>query len=179
MNSRIIRVLLLLGRLALAGVLLYAVYAKINNPAGTFASFDSLRWQLAIGSFGIAIANYQVLPPSVTETVAYAVIIIETILGLWLLTGIGLRWSASGAAAMLGFFFALMLHAYSRGLVIDCGCFGPGDTLGPKTLARDGLLLAMAIAVAAIAWWKHRANRRALEVSSEASPVLERSVKSA
>lgn len=165
------RVLLLLGRLALAGVLLYAVYAKLDNPPGTVLSFDTFRLKLAVASFGIAIANYQLLPASVTESVAYLVLGIETALGLWLLIGMGLRWSASASAALLGFFFLLMLHAYSRGLIIDCGCFGPGDTLGPKTLARDGLLLAMAIALAVTAWLQHRKRRSALR--------LEQSVQSA
>lgn len=167
LNSKLTRVLLLLGRLALAGVLLYAVYAKLDNPPGTVASFDTFRWKLAVASFGIAIANYQVLPPSVTEAVAYLVLGVEFLLGVWLLAGVGLRWSASGAAAMLGFFFVLMAHAYSRGLIIDCGCFGPGETLGPKTLARDGLLLAMAIAIAAGAWLQHRRGRTTTAPANE------------
>ena len=40
-----------------------------------------------------------------------------------------------------------MVRSYVVGLKIDCGCFGPGEALGPKTLARDGSLLALAIAV--------------------------------
>lgn len=166
------RILLLLGRLALAGVLLYAVYAKLDNPPGTVASFDSFRWKLAVASFGIAIANYQVLPPSITETVAYLVIGVELMLGLWLLLGTGLRWSASAAAALLGFFFVLMLRAYAKGLIIDCGCFGPGDTLGPKTLARDGLLLAMAVGIAVVAWMQHRARRASQPAKEKESADL-------
>ncbi len=171
------RFVLLTGRLALAGVLLYAVYAKLDNPPGTVASFDSFRLQLAVASFGIAIANYQVLPPSITEAVAYIVIGVELALGLWLLLGVGLRWSASASAALLGFFFALMLRAYAKGLIIDCGCFGPGETLGPRTLARDGLLLAMAVGIAASAWWQHRARLRAVQLNPKA-PTDFASVKS-
>ena len=33
------------------------------------------------------------------------------------------------------------------GLQIDCGCFGPGEALGPKTLARDFSMLVLAVAV--------------------------------
>jgi uncharacterized membrane protein YphA (DoxX/SURF4 family) len=165
------RILLLLGRLALAGVLLYAVYAKLDNPPGAALSFDTFRWKLAVASFGIAIANYQLLPPSVTETVAYLVLGIELALGLWLLLGLGLRWSATASAALLGFFLALMLHAYSKGLTIDCGCFGPGDTIGPKTFARDGLLLALAIAVAVGAWLQHRKRRGALRLEQSVQSV--------
>lgn len=147
---------LLIGRLALAGVLLYAVYAKLDNPPGTFLSFDLFRFELAIAAFGIAIAQYQVLPVSVTETVAYIVIGVELFLGFWLLLGVGLRWSAAAASALLGLFFVVMLRAYMKGLVIDCGCFGPGDILSAKTLTRDGALLALSLAVAIFAFRQSR-----------------------
>ncbi len=148
----LIRALLLVGRLALAGVLLYAVYAKLDNPAGTFASFDPFRWQLAVAAFGIAIAQYQVLPVGVTETAAYVVMGVEFLLGLWLITGAGLRWAAAAASSLLAFFFVLMTRAYLLGLNIDCGCFGPGDRLGPLSLARDAALLALALLVSAFAF---------------------------
>jgi uncharacterized membrane protein YphA (DoxX/SURF4 family) len=146
------RLFLLLGRLALAGVLLYAVYAKLDNPAGTFASFDPFRWNLAVAAFGIAISQYQVLPVAITETVAYLVMGIEFFLGLWLVTGFGLRWAAAGTSALLAFFFVLMTRAYLLGMTIDCGCFGPGDRLGPMSLARDAALLALALLVTAFAF---------------------------
>ena len=38
-------------------------------------------------------------------------------------------------------------HLYFRGAGIDCGCFGVGEPLSAKTLARDGALLAAAIAL--------------------------------
>jgi hypothetical protein len=40
-----------------------------------------------------------------------------------------------------------MVRSYIVGLKIDCGCFGPGDALGPKTLARDFSMLALAVVV--------------------------------
>jgi hypothetical protein len=36
-----------------------------------------------------------------------------------------------------------MLWAFAKGMAIDCGCFGPGDMIGPRTLMRDGALLAI------------------------------------
>lgn len=160
-TSAALRWFLLIGRLALAAVLLYAVYAKLDNPPGTFLSFDLFRLELAIAAFGIAIAQYQVLPASVTETVAYIVISTEFLLGLWLLLGIGLRWSAAAATALLGLFFVVMLRAYMQGLVIDCGCFGPGDILSAKTLTRDGALLALSLAVTVFAFRHARARQAA------------------
>lgn len=164
-TSAALRWFLLLGRLALAGVLLYAVYAKLDNPPGTVLSFDLFRYELAIAAFGIAIAQYQVLPLSVTETVAYMVIGIEFLLGLWLLLGIGLRWGAAATSALLGLFFVVMLRAYMKGLVIDCGCFGPGDILSAKTLARDGALLALSFALTVFAFRRARARRATAQLA--------------
>ena len=71
----------------------------------------------------------------------------ELALGIAILSGVWLRWFATIASLILGFFFILMVRSYAAGLKIDCGCFGPGEALGPKTLLRDGVLLALALAV--------------------------------
>jgi hypothetical protein len=68
-------------------------------------------------------------------------------LGLWLLSGVWLRYSSLVTTLLLGAFFAMMVRTYRMGLEINCGCFGPGERLGPKTLLRDGSLLALALAV--------------------------------
>jgi len=65
-----------------------------------------------------------------------------------LISGLALRYASMAAAALLTVFFGLMVVGYARGLAIDCGCFGPGDALGPKTLLRDGALLSLAILLA-------------------------------
>jgi hypothetical protein len=49
-------------------------------------------------------------------------------------------------------FFGVMLSAYTRGLGIDCGCFGLGDALSWKTLVRDGSLLLAAAGLAYLSW---------------------------
>jgi hypothetical protein len=57
--------------------------------------------------------------------------------------------------------FGLMLHAYLQGLHIDCGCFGPGEALGVKTLLRDGGLLA-ALAFLTVMAMRGRARTQSL-----------------
>jgi hypothetical protein len=42
---------------------------------------------------------------------------------------------------------------------IDCGCFGVGEALGPKTLARDGALLACSITLTVSAFVASRRSR--------------------
>jgi uncharacterized membrane protein YphA (DoxX/SURF4 family) len=141
-NSRAVwpRWLLLVGRLILGGVFLYAGYVKLRQP-----------WML----FAMSINSYQVVSESSTKFLAQTLPWFELALGLALLTGRVLRWSATVASALLLFFFGVMLHAYMKNLEIFCGCFGVGEKLGPLTLIRDGSLAALAIAVAAGAFLTH------------------------
>ena len=140
-----LRWFLRIGRVVLGGVFLYAVFAKLNYPEGNFATFEWSNWKLAIEIFAIAVNGYGVLPDWAVTPVAYTVPLIETVLAILLIAGLWLRWSATAASALLLFFFSIMLRAYFLGMAIDCGCFGPGDTLSLKTLARDGALVALAL----------------------------------
>lgn len=168
--SKVVRVLLILGRLFLGGVLLYAVFAKLDYPPGNFFTFKLSNWQLAIQIFAISVNGYKVLPDWAVVPVAYTVPVLETVLGFMLVTGFGLRWAAAAATGLLGFFFALMLRAYFLGQSIDCGCFGPGDQLGPKTLLRDGALLLVA---ALVTWGAFRQDRNRRKDEQEGKDVQE------
>ena len=89
--------------------------------------------------------------------------VIELFLGLWLLSGVLLPASTLITSLLLGGFFSVMVRSYRMGLEINCGCFGPGERLGPMTLLRDGSMLALAIAVTIGAFWMYR--RRSRETS--------------
>jgi len=119
---------------------------------GNFLTFDWGNWQLAIEIFAIAVNGYGVLPDWAVTPVAYGVIALETVLAILLISGVGLRWSSAAASGLLLFFFCIMLRAYFLGMSIDCGCFGPGDALSAKTLARDGALLALALGLTVAAF---------------------------
>ena len=137
------RALLLLGRLIIGGVIFYAAYVKLSAPWITFAA---------------SLNGYGILPDSALEPVAKTLPWCELVLGITLLSGFWLRWSALLASLMLGFFFSMMVRSLdAMGLKIDCGCFGPGEALGPKTMLRDGVLVAIAVAVTVGAF---RAQRR-------------------
>lgn len=131
------RQFLLAGRLILGGVFVYAAYTKIRAP-----------WML----FAMSINSYQILPEWAVTFVARTLPWFELALGLSLLIGWKVRWTASAAAGLLIFFFAAMLRAYFKNMGIDCGCFGFGERLGPLTLARDASLLVLSIAIAATAF---------------------------
>jgi putative oxidoreductase len=101
--------------------------------------------------FAMSVDSYQVLPEWAVLAVARTLPWSELILSVLLAIGIWLRYTSLAAAAVLGLFFVMMLIAYGRGLAIDCGCFGFGEQLSPRTLARDGLLLAAAFTLAFLA----------------------------
>jgi uncharacterized membrane protein YphA (DoxX/SURF4 family) len=124
--------LLLAGRLILGGVFVYAGYVKLRQP-----------WML----FAMGINSYQMVSESTAKLLAQTLPWFELLLGIVLLTGWALRWSATVASALLVFFFSVMLRAYMKNLAIFCGCFGVGEKLGPLTLARDGSLALLALAV--------------------------------
>ena len=126
------RWLLVIGRLILAVIFLYAAYAKLKAPWIDFAG---------------ALNAFQVLPENALEPVARTLPWCELALGVALISGIWQRWFALIASLVLLFFFSVMVRSYAMGLKIDCGCFGPGDALGPKTLARDFSMLVLAVAV--------------------------------
>lgn len=139
------RILLLVGRIALAAIFLAAAYAKLK-PQGTMPwSAASVRTSLAM--FAMQVDSYQLLPEEHVNFVAHTLPPFELLLGLWLLSGIGLRFSSLITTLLLGGFFSVMVRTYAMGLEVSCGCFGPGEQLGVKTLVRDGSLLALSLAV--------------------------------
>jgi uncharacterized membrane protein YphA (DoxX/SURF4 family) len=138
-------ILLMVGRLALAGIFLFAAYAKLKPQAAMPWSSASIRTSLSM--FAMQVDSYQLLPPQLVSPAAHFLPLFELFLGLWLLTGVWLRYSSLVTTLLLSAFFAMMVRTYRMGLEINCGCFGPGERLGPKTLLRDGSLLALALAV--------------------------------
>ena len=138
-------ILLMVGRLALAGIFLFAAYAKLKPQAAMPWSSASIRTSLSM--FAMQVDSYQLLPPQLVSPAAHFLPLFELFLGLWLLSGVWLRYSSLVTTLLLSAFFAMMVHTYRMGLEINCGCFGPGERLGPKTLLRDGSLLALALAV--------------------------------
>mgnify|MGYP000358806103 CR=1 FL=1 len=124
-------------RLILGLVFVYAGYAKLRQPWYVFAGM---------------IDNYGVVPPSVSEVIARTLPSLEILLGLALLTGVCRKISSAAAVIILLPFFALMVWAYARGMKIDCGCFGPGQTLGPRTILRDAALVAASAWLMLLTW---------------------------
>jgi uncharacterized membrane protein YphA (DoxX/SURF4 family) len=156
-NSRLAPILLIAGRLALAGIFLFAAYAKLKPQAAMPWSGASIKTSLSM--FAMQVDSYQLLPPQLVSPAAHFLPLFELFLGLWLLSGIWLRYASLVTTLLLGAFFAMMVRTYRMGLEINCGCFGPGERLGPKTLLRDGSLFALALVVTIGAFLLHRKRR--------------------
>jgi len=161
--------LLLAGRLALAGIFLFAAYAKMKPQATMGWSGASIKTSLSM--FAMQVDSYQLLPPQLVSPAAHFLPPFELFLGLWLLSGVLFRYSALMTTLLLGAFFAMMVRTYKMGLEINCGCFGPGERLGVGTLLRDGSLLALAIAVTVGAFVVSRRKRANFSEPVTASAV--------
>ena len=129
-----IRPVTLALRMVLGAVFIYAAYTKLRQS-----------WLL----FALSIDSYQLLPEWAVFALARTLPALELALGILLIAGVWLRYLSIVAAAILGVFFTAMVTSYFRGAAIDCGCFGVGEPLSGKTLARDGVLLVAALALIA------------------------------
>lgn len=162
MTRRVSGIALLVGRLALGGIFLYAGYVKgIQEPWPNFAA---------------SLYTWKLLPDTWLEPVARILPWIEMTLGLATISGILARWFSSILAAMLAFFLGLGVWGYATGRKPDCGCFGAGSSEGgldAKWFSEHAAMLALGLAVS-IGYWM-LARRRApvfeLEPVSEELPA--------
>lgn len=162
------RIFLILGRLTLAGIFIFAAYAKMKPQAAMAWSSASVKTSLSM--FAMQVDSYQLLPPQLVSPAAHFLPPFELFLGLWLLSGVLLPYSALVTTLLISIFFATQVRTYRMGLEINCGCFGPGERLGPKTLLHDGSFLVLALAVTVGAFiLNRRARRKSADSVSEAT----------
>ena len=123
-------------RLFLGGIFIYAGYTKLEN---------SLQ-------FAAAIESYKLLSPSIVIWVIKILPCLEIALGIALLLGISIRFTAGFTGGLLVFFIGVMLVTYLRGIEADCGCFGVGEKISPFTLGRDTFFILPALYLSAQPW---------------------------
>jgi uncharacterized membrane protein YphA (DoxX/SURF4 family) len=146
------RVVILIGRLVLGGIFLYAGYAKILLPSMN----PHPPIKIALSLFAMQVDSYQMLPPQAVNFVAHTLPFAEIALGLLLLIGWQLRiWGTLTSLIILGF-FAAVVRSYALGLQINCGCFANPEPLTISTVFRDGLLAALALVMTAFAFMEAR-----------------------
>ena len=138
----------LLSRLILGGVLFAAGWLKIFTPA---------KSQMAVRA-------YEALPISLANFLGIALPWAEVGLGILLILGIGVRFSALAGGALMVVFIAAISQAWARGLSIDCGCFGGGGTVDPgETKYLSEILRDTGLALLALYLVRYPLTRFAVE----------------
>ncbi|MGH9703118.1 MAG: MauE/DoxX family redox-associated membrane protein [Candidatus Acidiferrales bacterium] len=146
-RAKLGRILLLLGRLGMGGIFLYAAYSKLWP-------LSAVKTNLAF--FAMQVDSYQLLPGWAVMFVAKTLPWFELVLGLGLVAGWPLRLSSSAASALILGFFIVIVRSYAMGLQINCGCFGQSEKLDYWAILRDGSMLALSLAVTIGAFVRHR-----------------------
>ncbi len=121
-----------LDRFIIGGVLFAAGILKARNAAEA----------------RMAVQAYRILPAHVAAILGYTLPWIEMAVALLLVLGVGVKASAWISAILMGIFIIAISQAWTRGLSIDCGCFGGGGSVAAghtkyvQEIARDlGLLV--------------------------------------
>lgn len=124
---------LLAARVALAAVFALASLTKLADLAGS---------RRAIAGFGV--------PEGLADPLGLLLPIAELIVAIALLPARTAWAGAIAATLLLGLFVVAIGHSLARGASPDCHCFGKlhSEPVGWRTLARNGMLAALAVFVA-------------------------------
>ena len=98
---------LLLGRLILGYVFIYASIDKIIDPA----------------SFSDIIDNYHITPVLLNNLFALFVPMLELVIGICLIFNLNIKGASFISIALLLWFLFILSQALVRGINVDCGCF--------------------------------------------------------
>ncbi len=148
-----LRILHWLCRCILAGIFIYSGYLKAHETL----------------QFAVAIMGYKVVPERLVFPIAQYFPWFEIALGLLLLSGWKIRYVSVGAAGLLLFFMVLLASTLFRGIETNCGCFGFGERISYKTIARDSLMLIPALFLVVEPRLRAR-SRRAVLPSTDPTP---------
>ena len=119
-------------RIVLGALFLWAAATKLPDMKG----------------FAQDVANYRIVPALLVPYVAAAVVGVELLAGLALISGFMARPAAVVVAGLLVAFIAFVAQALLRGIDLRCGCFGGDEPASWWTVARDAAMLAAAIVMA-------------------------------
>lgn len=127
----------LVARLVVGGVWIWAGSIKLPDPEASVT----------------AVRAYQLLPPSLADGVGRVLPMLEVVVGAALVLGLLARFVGVLSALMQLAFIIGIVSVWTRGIAINCGCFGDGgpdpDAFGkyPWEIARDTGLLLLSVLV--------------------------------
>ena len=123
--------ILLVFRLFLGAMFIYASWDKIANPE----------------DFSGVIRNYYLLPEPATNFFAIILPWVELYIGICLILGIFVNGASLLSVGLMVMFLVALGQATARGLDIECGCFHGASKVGLKRILEDFLFLGMAYLV--------------------------------
>ena len=112
--------------------------------AGFWGAAAAQKW-LDPARFRAIVAEYRLVPAALAAPVAVGLAAVETVLGVWWLTG-----RASAACALVtivllgGYACAIGINLVRGRVHIDCGCGGREQPLSRHLLARNAVLMLLA-----------------------------------
>lgn len=122
-------IIVLIARLLIGGILIYASFNKIVDPGG----------------FAKAIANYHLIPFGLENIMAIILPWLELIIGLCLIIGVFIDGAAVLVIIMMVVFISAITYAILNGYNIECGCgLKPGELIGIQKIIEDITYLILA-----------------------------------
>ncbi|MFZ0922858.1 MAG: MauE/DoxX family redox-associated membrane protein, partial [Candidatus Acidiferrales bacterium] len=103
-------VLLLVARLTLGTMFLVAGYNKLKPQVAMPWSATSVK--ISLSMFAMTVDAHQILPPWAVNTLAHVLPFFELFLGLWVVSGIGLRFSSVLSVLAFCVFMTAMAWAW-------------------------------------------------------------------
>ncbi|MCA9278720.1 MAG: DoxX family protein [Phycisphaeraceae bacterium] len=146
--------LLLVLRLALGGVFLFAAYQKLGPdviPNLADPNVKNTAVITPVNDFATSIKAFDIVPDHMIPILTYAIPWTEAICGALLILGLRTRASAFLLMALLGTFIWAIVQVVQSGEHVECGCFGKINfpceariTDGRCQIIRNGVLTAVA-----------------------------------
>ena len=132
------RLLLILFRLIVGGVFIWAALAKIPQA----------------GELAKSMAQFKLVPPALILPFSYFLPWLELFCGAALIAGVWLRSAAIWANALLVVFSLALVANLIRGIEADCGCFGETKVAGGSwgTLIKNLVLLPLGLTIMVKYW---------------------------
>lgn len=147
--SRVSTIALTLLRWVVGATFLFSGIAKCVDPVGSAIYVDKYLATYALDAF---------MPLS--QGIAIALMVVETLLGVWLIFGAFRRFTLLVSLVIISLFTVVTLLSATVLPIGECGCFGDIVELTPwQTFLKNILLLALCIAL-----WRWGREKRAISL---------------
>lgn len=138
------------ARLVLGGLFLYAGWLKLG-----ISSFDGILPTIDPSRFAFSIKGFDIPGVGSNEAIigfmAYSIPWVEMLAGLLLIVGLWTRAAALTLTLVLAGFTAGIISVLTRGMIVNCPCFGQTKFLCPETIGNCHLLRNSGLMLAALA----------------------------